>query len=149
MNNRIKSITLIASILVGLSYLFTPASAYADEFNCFQAGNCPAPALSDSDRCLEGRDYTIGAVDVPKSDVVVLSIHGGQIELKTSKIAENLANLYNWNHYDFAGHGTATCLNGLSQYQRLHITSSRFDEPQALALVESHPKSVSIHGYSQ
>ena len=147
MNNRLKSTTLIASTLIGLSYLFTPASARADEFNCFQAGNCSPPALSYSNQCLEGQDYTINAVDVPSSDVVVLSPHGGKIELKTSEIAEDIAALYNWNRYDFAAHGTSTCLNGLGNYKRLHITSSHFDEPQALALVGSHPKSVSIHGY--
>lgn len=148
MDKRIKSPNLIAFILVGLSCLLKTASASADEFNCFQAGNCPPPALSDSEQCLEGPDYTISTFEVPGSDVVVLSIHGGQIELKTSQIAAELAALYNWHHYDFAAYATPICLNGLSHYQRLHITSAHFDEPQALALVKSHPQSVSIHGYS-
>ena len=147
MNKPITGKTLIASALIGLSYLFIPASVRADEFNCFQAGNCSPPALSDSTQCLEGQDYTINTVDVPNSDVVVLSPHGGKIELKTSNIAEDIATLYNWSRYDFAAHGTSTCLDGLSNYKRLHITSTHFDEPQALALVSSRPKSVSIHGY--
>ena len=147
MNNRLKSTILITFTLVGLNYLFSPAFTHADEFNCFQTGNCAPPALFDSSQCLAGQDYTINAVDVQSSDVVVLSPHGGKIELKTSNIAEDIANLYNWNLYDFTAHGTSSCLDGLSNYKRLHITSTHFDEPQALALVSSHPKSVSIHGY--
>lgn len=147
MNKTIKRTILIASILVGLIYLFIPTPAHADEFNCYQAGNCNPPALSDSTQCLIGQDYTINTVDVANRDVVVLSPHGGRIESKTSKIAEDIAALYNWNRYDFAASGTSTCLDGLSNYKRLHITSTNFDEPQALALVSSYPKSVSIHGY--
>ncbi len=147
MNKHIKFATFITPVLLYISHLLVPASANADEFNCFQVGNCTPPALSDSQQCVEGTDYTISSVNIPNRNVVVLSIHGGKIELKTSNISNDLANLYNWNRYDFNGHGSSSCLDGLSQFKRLHITSSNFDDPQALGLVQSHPKSVSIHGY--
>jgi len=38
------------------------------------------------------------------------------------------------------------CFEGLVSGRRLHITSARFDEPRALALVESSDIAIGVHG---
>ena len=137
----------ICTVAYGSSWNIALQPAQADEFNCFQAEGCSAPALSNSNQCLEGRDYTIHTQMASDRDVLVMSIHGGRIELRTSDIARSLVDRYNWSLYDFTANARGECLNGLDNYQRLHITSTNFDEPRALALVGTHQKSVSIHGY--
>ena len=97
--------------------------------------------------CLLGRDYTITVDDTQDTDVAVLSIHGGAIESPTSIISGDLASLYGWNRYDFAAHGTPECLQGKSNLESLHVTSEKFNEPQANKLVTSHPKTISLHGF--
>ena len=139
----------IAAVVALFWLLLLPNAAIADEFNCFQSGECPPPALADSKSCILNRDYTIEIDEVNGSDVVVISPHGGKIESHTSQITQDLAERYMWNRYDFSGHGSTDCLSGLGNYARLHITSTNFDEPQALELVSSHPKSVAIHGYKK
>ena len=140
-------VVLSTFTLVGLLQVFMPRVAIADTFDCYQSNQCES-ALASSHHCQQGRDYTITTTRRdPKADVVVLSIHGGKIELHTSEISQALAQQYKWNRYDFAGHGTAQCLDGGNNFDILHITSSRFDEPEALELVKRHPKAVSIHGY--
>lgn len=147
-----KYITLIFSILIGLSFFLVSNPAYADEFKCFQAGNCDPPALSNSEKCQTPRDYIVTVNQNEESDVVVISPHGYKIETYTSTISKDIADKYNWSRYDFSANvtedGNPECLGGLSYFKRLHITSSNFDEPQALAIVTAHPKSVSIHGYA-
>jgi phage replication-related protein YjqB (UPF0714/DUF867 family) len=120
----------------------------ADTFNCFQSGNCTPPALSSSSTCLANRDYTVTVANVG-SPVTVLSFHGGRIERHTSEISAQLQQLNRWNRYDLQAHGTETCLVGQSNYQRLHITSTRFDDPVAVNLVSQFPKTVAIHGYDR
>lgn len=138
-----KFLPLAMAIAISLAF---SNDALADYFNCFQAGNCPSPALSMSQICLPCRDYEITLTDT-NSDVTVLSYHGGNIESHTSGISKDLQERYPWNRYDLNGHGTPTCLEGDSQFARLHITSSKFNDPDAVFLVGSHPKSVAIHGY--
>jgi hypothetical protein len=138
-------LTLTTASLAAISYILSPTPAHADAFDCYEAGNC-ADALANSNTCLINQDYTISASEM-MSEVIVLSIHGGNIELRTSDISSDIADLYGWSRYDFAGHGTADCLDGLNNFGRLHITSSNFDEAQALNLVGNHTKAVSIHGY--
>lgn len=129
-----------------------PVAASADVFNGYQAGNWPAPTLSDSPDCLEGNtaeysaDYTVTVSNVGAA-VTVLSIHGGRIEASTSAITSALASLYGWNRYDFNAHGTARCLKGGIDTAVLHITASHFDDPRAVSLVSSSTKAVAIHGY--
>ncbi|MEB3311421.1 MAG: poly-gamma-glutamate hydrolase family protein [Snowella sp.] len=122
--------------------------ALADAFNCFQAGNCTPPALSNSATCLVNRDYTVTVTNV-SSPVTVLSFHGGRIERHTSEISAKLQQLNHWNRYDLQAHGTETCLAGQSNFQRLHITSTRFDDPVAVNLVSQFPNAVAIHGYNR
>ena len=84
------------------------------------------------------------------------SIHGGLIEANTSKITSDLSRRYRWSRYDFSGHIKNKKCAVLAKdnstnihYNVLHITSTGFDEPRAVALVNSHENAVSIHGYKR
>ena len=84
-----------------------------------------------------GVDYRIRAED-RGSAVVMLAPHGGTIEPETGLIAEAIAgrdlSLYVFEALKPGAHGD------------FHITSHRFDEPQALALVGSAEGAVAVHG---
>lgn len=118
----------------------------SDYYNCVVTGNCPSPSLKGSSSCLDGRDYS-PTVTSRSGDIVVLSFHGGKIEPGSSEVASTLATKYGWSSYDFAGHGTSTCLGGGTDFTKLHITSTGFDDPAAVKLVSSKKKAVAIHGY--
>lgn len=82
-------------------------------------------------------DYRIRAED-RGSAVILLAPHGGTIEPETSLIAEAIAGR-DYSYYLFealkaGAHGD------------FHITSHRFDEPQALELVANAQVAVAIHG---
>ncbi len=86
-----------------------------------------------------GRDYSTEVYD-RHSDVTILAIHGGQIEEGTSRIARQIANT-DFNLYLFEG--------WLGKNSRkLHITSTCFDDPSAIALTTSSIMAVSVHGQS-
>jgi phage replication-related protein YjqB (UPF0714/DUF867 family) len=93
--------------------------------------------LSRAER--EGVDYRIKAEQRP-SPFLVLAIHGGAIEPGASEIAEAVA-----------GEDLSLYLfEGLKERdnRRLHITSTRFDEPRALALVAKADYCLSLHGFA-
>ncbi len=74
------------------------------------------------------------------SFTAILAIHGGDIEPGTSEIARSIAEDGDrYNLYLFEGHKR-------EKNRILHITSSRFDEPQALALASKVDRIVSVHG---
>ncbi|MEP2681116.1 MAG: poly-gamma-glutamate hydrolase family protein [Sulfitobacter sp.] len=82
-------------------------------------------------------DYRIRAED-RGSAVIILAPHGGTIEPETGLIAEAIAGS-DYSYYLFealkaGAHGD------------FHITSHRFDEPQALKLVAEATVAVAIHG---
>jgi len=83
----------------------------------------------------EGVHYRIRVID-RASPIAVVAPHGGRIEAGTSQtaalIAADVFSLY--------------CFEGLVSGRRLHITSARFDEPRALALVESADIAIGVHG---
>lgn len=85
----------------------------------------------------EGRDYSCTVVD-RDSDILVMAPHGGGIEQGTSEIARAVAGDA-WSFYTFEGvRRTAN--------ERLHITSTRFDEPRALRLARQATVVCTIHG---
>lgn len=120
----------------------------SDYYNCFKLGTCSSPSLSGSTICQKGRDYHTSLVD-RGSSVVVLSFHGGLIEPNSSEVARMLADHFGWSRYDLQGHGSTSCLGTLDNHQRLHITSTNFNDPEAVELVTGHKKGVAIHGYSE
>ena len=84
----------------------------------------------------QNKDYVI-AVCNNKSPVTIIAPHGGKIEPRTSSIASRIAG-DKFNFYGFKGIKP-------DNNRCLHITSHKFDEPQALNLVEGSRIVVSIH----
>lgn len=74
------------------------------------------------------------------SSIALIAPHAGKIEPGTSEICRYIAG-DDFTYYLFEG----TKLNNNSD---LHITSSRFDEPQGLAIAESARFVVTFHGQS-
>ena len=82
------------------------------------------------------RDYQIFVRDV-RADVTIVAPHGGRIEPGTSEIARKIA-AEEYNCYCFEGLKAG---NNAS----LHITSHKFDEPDALKLVSSSAIVIAVH----
>jgi phage replication-related protein YjqB (UPF0714/DUF867 family) len=89
---------------------------------------------------VENRDYRIRVSAVAGSDVVILAPHGGKIEFLTSELARSIAGV---DHNSYVFEGMKADGNG-----GLHVTSSNFDEPEALALVTGSAVVVTVHGLS-
>lgn len=88
-------------------------------------------------REIEGVDYRI-CVTERASPIAIVAPHGGLIEPGTSQIAAAIA----------ADRLSLYCFESLNRANsaRLHITSSRFDEPRALALIAASDVVLTIHG---
>jgi phage replication-related protein YjqB (UPF0714/DUF867 family) len=84
-----------------------------------------------------GLDYLI-RWHIGDSGIAVLSIHGGEIEPGTSQIAEAIAGD---DHSFYTLEGVKDAGN-----RTLHITSTAFDEPTALAIVCYSEIIISVHG---
>jgi len=131
------------------SVLLVTVAASGDYYNCYQNGSCSEPTLSNDSNCRPGTDYEV-TVSNTNSPVTVLSFHGGNIEINTSEISNALSTLFGWSRYDFNAHPTSACTAvGAGTYQgnKLHITSTNFNDPRAVSLVTAQPKAVAIHGY--
>jgi len=72
------------------------------------------------------------------SPVVIVAPHGGNIEPHTTEITRLIAG----KQYSYF------CFNGMKLHDNrdLHITSHRFDEQQALALVQKSQTVITVHG---
>ena len=90
---------------------------------------------------VENEDYTIH-FEQKDSDVLLLAIHGGGIEPGTTELIKHLASENNYSYYSF---------NGIkkSGNQVMHITSTDYDEPEALNLVAGSKITLSFHGYKE
>jgi phage replication-related protein YjqB (UPF0714/DUF867 family) len=86
---------------------------------------------------IEGKDYQI-ITRLRPSPIAILAPHGGGIEPGTSEIAHTLAG-DRFSLYLFEGLKA-------SGSEDLHLTSTRFDEPHALALVGTAHWALSLHG---
>ncbi len=124
MKKRACSIKFFIFLCFGASQCFA-----ADRFNCF--------AELSANKILN-QDYSIEVVD-RASPVTILAIHGGNIEAPTSQLARAVAGV-DYNTYLF---------EGLRDSRDLHITSSKFDEPQAVKLVEKSDITISLHGFKR
>jgi phage replication-related protein YjqB (UPF0714/DUF867 family) len=87
-----------------------------------------------------GIDYRI-QWRIGSSGMAILSIHGGEIEPGTTRIANAIAG---WDHSFYSFEGIKTAGN-----QSLHITSTRFNEPTAMKIVCQSDIIISIHGSSE
>lgn len=86
----------------------------------------------------ERQDFQIHVAVVEGSEVAVLAPHGGKIEFLTSELARSIAGP---DHNCYAFEGIKRNKNG-----DLHVTSSNFEEPTALALLASCATVVTVHG---
>ncbi len=89
--------------------------------------------------CQRGRDFEILVRRRPASGVAVVAPHAGRIEVGTSQIARTIAG-EDFNLYLLEG------LRRSRNYERLHLTSHRFDEPQCLALLAECSVVLTVHG---
>jgi phage replication-related protein YjqB (UPF0714/DUF867 family) len=87
----------------------------------------------------EGMHFRVTVTAQPDSPVAVVAPHGGAIERRTAEIARAVAGP-EFSYYLFEG------TRGRENYERLHLTSRRFDEPRCLALVREVETVVTIHG---
>ena len=87
----------------------------------------------------EGVTYSVEAV-ARDDDFAVLAIHGGGIEQGSGQLAALVAGR---DHSLYVFAGTKPDHNW-----DLHITSTHFDEPRALAIVRHSRACVSFHGYT-
>ncbi len=85
-----------------------------------------------------GKDFSI-ILRLADEKVAVIAIHGGKIEAGTTEIAEAIV-AEDLSFYSFIGKK----LRG--NYTYLHITSTKFDEPNCLNFLQSCSTAVSIHG---
>jgi len=86
---------------------------------------------------LIGIDYLIRFCN-RKTNVIILSPHGGGIEPGTTEIALSIAS-DKYSFYSFEG------LKKRGNW-KLHITSSKFDEPKAVELTKKSKITLAIHG---
>jgi phage replication-related protein YjqB (UPF0714/DUF867 family) len=86
----------------------------------------------------EGIDFRISAVKREGSRTVIVAPHGGAIEPGTSEVAKEVAN----NDLSLA------IFEGIKRKgnKHLHITSTNFDEPRCVELVQKSDTVVAIHG---
>ncbi len=86
-----------------------------------------------------GEDFSITLLKQTHDHVSIVAPHAGHIERGTSEFARALA-AQEFNLYLFEG------LRASYNYENLHITSHRFDEPQCLAMVSDSEIVICIHG---
>ena len=84
----------------------------------------------------KGIDYRIRCTS--NSDITIIAPHGGGIEPGTTKIAKAIAGS---KHSFYTFEGIKPTGNRV-----LHITSTNFNEPIALGVVQKASKVVAIHG---
>ena len=89
----------------------------------------------------KNKDWKIITKHRKHSDTLITAIHGGSIEPGTTELARRISNIGQYNFYSFEG------LRSDNNAQ-LHITSTVFDEPQLLDMLNHSSKTVSIHGYA-
>ena len=88
---------------------------------------------------IENAEYRIHAHARP-GPLIVLAIHAGGIELGTSELARAIAGD---EHSFYLFEGLTNDEN-----KKLHLTSTHFDEPQCLDLVQRHHSALSLHGFN-
>lgn len=157
LKQKLISTVLALILIISTSFIGWCNEAQAkDHFQCYTG--C-SQALEDSKACkrgedLDSEDYTI--VNTKGStDVIVLAIHAGSIELNTGAIAKKIAKDNSWASYTFLGHIKNPACKSLvpgstrPNFDVLHITSENFNDPVAIEAVRAHQKAVSIHGHRQ
>ena len=88
----------------------------------------------------EGRDFRVQVNFRKESKIAIVAPHGGAIEPGTSELAIDIAG----KELNFA------VFEGIKSKQNrdLHITSTNFDEPRCVYIVEKTPTTLTVHGES-
>lgn len=84
---------------------------------------------------VSGKDFIIEK-KMSNFPILIMAIHGCQIEPGTSELAQSIAGK-DLNFYNFCGKKT----------EGLHITSTNFDEPGLIEMTMNSQSCLSIHGY--
>ncbi len=92
--------------------------------------------LSEFER--EDLDFRIHTVKRERSSIIIVAPHGGAIEPGTSEVAKEVAK----NDLSLAIFEGIKSKNN----KRLHITSTNFDEPRCVELVQKADTVIAIHG---
>ena len=87
---------------------------------------------------VENEDWEI-ETDDKDSNVSILAIHGGGIEPATTELAQVIADKGNFNYFSFKG------LRSKGNNE-LHVTSTNYDDPQAIKIVEKSERAIALHG---
>jgi hypothetical protein len=92
------------------------------------------------------------AIDNPETEKVVLAIHGGGIEGGTSEVSLAVAGFHPAafaQATDGLGFHDLWIFEGLlsSCNSNLHVTSTEYDDPIALELVQNARRCISLHGF--
>ncbi|MCR4362071.1 poly-gamma-glutamate hydrolase family protein [Bacillus subtilis] len=87
-----------------------------------------------------GLDYRIVILKQSRK-IIIVAPHAGGIEVGTSELTTALSDGFGFSRYMFEG--LKPNVNGI-----LHITSTNFDEPNALQELPEHKIALSVHGYS-
>ncbi|AEB23810.1 MULTISPECIES: poly-gamma-glutamate hydrolase family protein [Bacillus] len=129
-NIQLPSITKKGILVLILSFLLLPflrADAASDTYGSFE-------------KLKLHENPSVYSISTKEHDpyVLILAIHGGGIEPGTSELAREIAE--NRSLYLFEGLKSAGNAD-------LHLTSSHFDEPRAVQMVQEHSNVISLHGY--
>ncbi|WP_251943605.1 poly-gamma-glutamate hydrolase family protein [Staphylococcus sp. Marseille-Q5304] len=90
----------------------------------------------------EYRDWKISTTTSNNNDILITAIHGGGIEPGSSELAKLISKKGDFNLYSFEG-----LLK--SDNQKLHITSTTFDEPKLIKMSKKSKTIVSVHGLDE
>ncbi|WP_173917249.1 poly-gamma-glutamate hydrolase family protein [Halobacillus sp. Marseille-Q1614] len=129
------AVAVVASVLVILSLYEEITAAITDD--CSGNRFCSFYELREVYE--EGEDWEIEKSSAGNERWLVSAIHGGGIEEATSTLAEAIAGS-SYPFYSFKGRLKS------NNFSNLHITSTRFDEPEALEMVANAEYHISIHG---
>ncbi|MCJ1656861.1 poly-gamma-glutamate hydrolase family protein [Staphylococcus sp. NRL 16/872] len=89
----------------------------------------------------KGKDWGILTKNRKDDRILVTAIHGGGIEPGTTELARRIANIGKYDFYSFEGR--------LPEHnEKLHITSTVFNEPILEKMLKHTDETISIHGYA-
>lgn len=89
----------------------------------------------------KNKDWRIVTKHRKDNNILLTAIHGGGIEPGTTELARRVSNVGKYNFYSF---------EGLRKHNndQLHVTSTNYDEPKLIKMLEKSKETISIHGSS-
>jgi phage replication-related protein YjqB (UPF0714/DUF867 family) len=127
---RISLFSIVIILLILIIKSLLPGNSGPEEYRSFAE-------LKKYEK--ENIDYRIKIYE-RKPEVAIFAIHGGNIEIGTGELAEDLGERLDASTYIFEGLKPKD--NSI-----LHITSTLYDEPAGVQMAEKAITSLSIHGH--